>query len=114
MPGGPLFWGSILVRSVRIGGPFWGSILVPVVLFGAPFSGASFLDLLWFWACSGFRGLGFEPPLASRCSFLGLHWLRGLVFGRPLAGSCLDLRALPFQNPLIYVSSHQAIPYLLA
>ena len=134
MPGGPLFWGSILVRSVRIGGPFWGSILVPVVLFGAPFSGASFLDLLWlrgasvldllwlpgprFWTSSGFgpgfRGLGFEPPLASRCSFLGLHWLRGLVFGRPLAGSCLDLRALPFQNPLIYVSSHQAIPYLLA
>ena len=79
--------------SVRFGDPFWGSILVPVVRFGAPFSGASFLDLLWlpggfgfgpplasgasvldllwFWTCSGFRGLVFEPLLASRCLFLG-------------------------------------------
>ena len=83
MPGGPLFF---LVRSVRICGPFWGSILVPVVRFGAPFSGASFLDLLWlrgasvldllwFWTCSGFRGLGFGPPLV-----LDLLWLPGARF----------------------------------
>ena len=119
------FWWSILGIDFGAGGPFWGSIFRGLVFgpplalggfgFGPPLaSGASVLDLLWFWTCSGFRGLVFEPPLASRCSFLGLHWLRGLVFGRPLAGSCLDLRALPFQNPLIYVSSHQTIPYLLA
>ena len=79
MPGGPLFWGSILVRSVRIGGPFWGSILVPVVLFGAPFSGASFLDLLWFWTSGG--------------SVLNLRWLPGARFWASIGfgGSFLDV-----------------------
>ena len=91
------FW-CVVTRysgSVRFGDPFWGSILVPVVRFGAPFSGASFLDLLgfgfgpplasgasaldllWFWTCSGFRGLVFEPPLASRARF----WAPKLVLG---------------------------------
>ena len=93
MPGGPLFWGSILVRSVRIGGPFWGSILVPVVLFGAPFSGASFLDLLWlpgprFWTSSGFG-----PALASGGSVLNLRWLPGARFWASIGfgGSFLDV-----------------------
>ena len=103
MPGGPLFWGSILVRSVRIGGPFWGSILVPVVRFGAPFSasfldllwlrGASVLDLLWlpgprFWTSSGFG-----PALASGGSFLNLRWLPGARFWASIGfgGSFLDV-----------------------
>ena len=104
MPGGPLFWGSILARSVGIGGPFWGSILVPVVRFGAPFSGASFLDLLWlrgasvldllwlpgpqFWTSSGFG-----PALASGGSFLNLRWLPGARFWASIGfgGSFLDV-----------------------
>ena len=80
MPGGPLFWGSILVRSVRIGGPFWGSILVPVVRFGAPFSGASFLDLRWlpgarFWASIGFGGSFLDVLLRVRAwTFAPYHF----------------------------------------
>ena len=73
MPGGPLSWGSILVRSVRFGpfwdfgagGPFWGSIFRGLVFgpplasggfgFGSPLaSGASVLDLLWFWTGGSF------------------------------------------------------------
>ena len=84
MPGGPLFWGSILVRSVRIGGPFWGSILVPVVLFGAPFSGASF-----FGPPLASGGFGFGPPLASGASVLDLLWFW------TSGGSVLNLRWLP-------------------
>ena len=60
MPGGPLFWGSILVRSVRIGGPFWGSILVPL---GLHFPGPR------FWTSVGFPVLVFGPPLASGARF---------------------------------------------
>ena len=75
MPGGPLFWCSILVRSVRFGGPFCGSILVPVVRFGAPFWTSSGFGGLRFWTSSGFRGLGFGPPLV-----LDLLWLPGARF----------------------------------
>ena len=77
MPGGPLFWGSILVRSVRIGGPFWGSILVPLRLHfpGPRFWTSSGFGGLRFWTSSGFRGLGFGPPLV-----LDLLWLPGARF----------------------------------
>ena len=97
MPGGPLFWGSILLRSVRIcgpflglgfgsGGPFWGFISVPVVRFGASVRcrwsvfGARFCSVVRFGASVWCRWSVFGARFWFRWSVLGLHFGSGGPF----------------------------------